>query len=254
MMDRASKRLGATSTAKKRQNEPGEQTQGRPAKRRTHSEQHPVCRQGKRRAQTQEYPRAKRSRTVEFNCTRGHPVRPGRPSKVPCRICGYSCDPRGNNFITLTCCGKACHTECWKAQQTKRKLCKYVRTFLKKDRITPNPEAVTTARVTADPSIGLSCDLCDIPLDKNEPLDGLNGHYMSKCTEIPGTPLKSTPTNRQTMRRVAALGLVKRVGKIDRVMRTRTTSNLHITPTTQSSPTPSVHVSESHPTVVADDP
>ena len=254
MLDRASKRLLIPSKAAKRNAASTDTETERPAKRKATSINLPATRRNKRKTASEDNPRAKRARTIEFNCTTGHPRRPGRPSKIPCRICGYSCDPKKQKLVTLSCCSKICHEECWRAQHIKTKQCKDIHTFLKKDKTTPNEEATTTNRITVDPTVGLSCDLCDRPLIKDKGNDGdQTGHYLRECTAIPGTPPIPTPTQRQTVRRMAALGLIKRVGKTDRVMRSRITSNHHTTPTTPSSPTPSVYVSDSHPTVVADD-
>ena len=202
----------------------------------------------------------KRVHLSTISCETGHPKRVGRPPKHPCRICGYACATKSNSVTFMLCCQRFCHKDCWKAQNrtTTEVNCELIATFLKKDRRTRDTDVRTSDRRAENPLDGLTCDLCN-DIVKNEPDEkgtphSLRGHYMQKCKEIPSTPLRKGQNERQTMRRIAALGLIKRVGKSDTLIRTRMTSTIRPNTTTHKfSPPQSVPDSESHPTVVADD-
>ena len=69
---------------------------------------------------------------------------------------------------------------------------------------------------------GLECDLCGTSLeildsDSEKTITLKKNHYMQACKSIPGVPVGTDTqfSTKDAVRRVAALGTVKKVGSID---------------------------------------
>ena len=154
------------------------------------------------------------------------PIRPGRTSPNACWICGYRVVAKKDRR-NFGCCKRFSHNACWKRQflvrgeipLTKGAKCCQVSNYLKKDRFTIDCDVKTTKTLVEDPTDGLKCDLCmeDISGRNQDSAILTKNHYMSECKAIPGGPVLETASRKDLINRVAALGLVKRLGKVDRV-------------------------------------
>ena len=95
--------------------------------------------------------------------------------------------------------------------------------ILKKDRNTKDLSAKATKSTPIDPSADLDCDLCGQslglkPEDDVDTMQRKKNHYVQSCPAIPGRPviLSSEKTSLESVRRMAELGVVKRLGKVVR--------------------------------------
>jgi len=100
-------------------------------------------------------------------------------------------------------------------------MCKKITNFLKKDGTTIDPSASARPKVDGIAE-GLECDLCGTSLeildsDSEKTITLKKNHYMQACKAIPGVPVLTDTefSTKDAVRRVAALGTVKKVGFID---------------------------------------
>ena len=128
---------------------------------------------------------------------------------------------------TFACCGRIAHQDCWKRQfliadkpaPLGGAKCEDVVTFLKKDRMSPDHTASINVKAAADPTVDLRCDLCDMDLStkvnqsETEKSD-VKEHYVKKCPAVPGTANLGTMNRKEILERIAALSLIKKVGKL----------------------------------------
>ena len=100
--------------------------------------------------------------------------------------------------------------------------CPFIKHYLKKDRKTIDPSARAWRETIDDPTTGLECDICGADLaicdsDTEILISRKKNHYMEACPSIPGKTVIVTneTTTVDSVTRVAALGMIKRVGKVD---------------------------------------
>ena len=74
------------------------------------------------------------------------------------------------------------------------------------------------------PTEDLDCDLCgtflgDNPQDDEIASNKKRNHYMLECKAIPSEPLSEIPTktSKASITRIAALGEIKRIGRVDTI-------------------------------------
>ena len=197
----------------------------------------PVSRQQKRPPDTQAgsisaSPRAKRRRIHGiFTCDSKTPYRrlKNRDSKIVCWICGYHITQKKS--IEFKCCdrGKYAHTLCWRKQSDKSTevICTNVKHYFKRAArgvdttvIFEPPVGSKRTKRSSDEIIGeklqesclkLYCSSCDDMIDPSSNM--ARDHLKYQCRAIPSTPLKPGFSKANLARRMAALGLKKKLHK-----------------------------------------
>ena len=95
--------------------------------------------------------------------------------------------------------------------------------YLKKDRFTVDTTARSTYKIQENPLNDISCDVCSKVINFNSDdgpavLDLKRNHYLSECTAVPGKPVGNTVERSVLLERIAALGLIKKLGHVDHVL------------------------------------
>ena len=101
-------------------------------------------------------------------------------------------------------------------------VCLDVISYLKKDRFTPDVTASADKREQKDPTKDARCDLCSNgisiqPGDDESTTTRKKNHYVMECPAVPGVIPGPRASRLELLERVAALGLVKRLGTVERV-------------------------------------
>ena len=94
---------------------------------------------------------------------------------------------------------------------------------MKKDRLTRDEDASPWKAPAKNATLGLHCDLCNESLVVNEQDDPetvllKKNHYLRACRTVIGTPVLLDPdkSTSESIKRMAQLGLTKRLGKAEK--------------------------------------
>ena len=86
----------------------------------------------------------------------------------------------------------------------------------------PDNSATSWRKPLENPTQDLDCDICGHDLeiredDSDDTVYRKKNHYMVVCSAIPGKPViaSTESSTKDTVARVAALGTIKRLGKVD---------------------------------------
>jgi len=188
----------------------------------------PELSSSKKRGATDEVRDAKRQCLTTFTCDTVQPVRRGRSSPNACWICGYRITGKKDK-CTFTCCKKVAHKACWKRQFKIRGVlpplggarCNQVVSYLKKDRYNEDHEARGTRKESSGSIEAITCELCEDdltvrPEDNECVVLAKKNHYVYACRQVPGEIPNFPASRANVLLRIAALGIVKKIGKTGR--------------------------------------